>query len=172
MNCTSNMQLKHSIQNYLNAEFILPMWHSLTQFPLTAGQMIFTKISQLSKYHCTVIYRFWYCEWNDWLNTISSNPSKAPVYPYYFAYEGGLNLNHNYFVKYLGKRRGLVNTSKCKVRRFPRHWSSIGTCGKKFSFHWWYICSYYWYALVNMPLVFPSLSFINTGMILITTSYH
>lgn len=54
----------------------------------------------------------WFCEWNDWLDTVSTNPAETPVYAYYFNYEGTLSLQHNHFVKYLGKRRGSVKTRK------------------------------------------------------------
>ncbi|XP_065207266.1 esterase E4-like [Planococcus citri] len=53
----------------------------------------------------------WYCEWNEWLNKISSNSTtKAPVFVYYFDYGGDLNLQHKHFVKYLGEQQSSLKT--------------------------------------------------------------
>ncbi|XP_065215915.1 esterase FE4-like [Planococcus citri] len=90
----------------MNDEMVQYICQQVKSFYFNNKRVDYTMLRQIIDLYTDL----WYCEWNEWLNSVSSNPSKTPVYAYYFAYEGSLNLQHNYFVKYLGKQRGEVNT--------------------------------------------------------------
>lgn len=75
----------------------------------------------------------WYCEWQDWLDSVSSNSSQTPVYVYYFSHAGRLNYQQRYFSKCLSKD-GPQITGRYYLSPFCLfHWNILSRPIDKFS---------------------------------------